>query len=623
MATSELPPLRATAASSSPVEAYLQRVHARYADLAEGDVATYIPELATVDPDQFGIAIATVQGSVYEVGDTRVPFTIQSLSKPFTYAYALDTLGESEVHRAIGVEPTGDAFNSITFHPSTGAPLNAMVNAGAIAAVELAGRPDRGRAMERLLEALGRFAGRDLGIDERVYLSERDTGHRNRAMAHLLRGNGILQDDPDAVVDRYFRQCSVQVDVRDLAVMAATLAAGGRNPVTGVQAASRRTIRTVLSVMASCGMYDGAGEWFVGVGLPAKSGVSGGIIAVLPGQLGIAVWSPPLDARGNSVRGIAVCRDLSSAMDLHTFTAAFSPSTPIRGHGTLATRRSKRIRSPRDQARLLADGASSHVIELQGEVGFAAVETVMRVLGPLHEVRDLVVDLARVTWLDPAVAPLLADLVATLAGSGEGALCWADGDACASTLDAVDRLLQATGVAEPMRAAEIDAALEWSEERLLARGDAIVREGIDVTEHPVLAGLSPDAMAALRPALEARTWQPGDAVVRRGDPAGDLYLVIRGDLSVYVPMEGRVQGRRLATLTAGMVLGEVSFLSEGHRTADVIADTEVRAMVLDADRFRAIRQREPDVAAALLENLYRMLAQIAARLTSEVAALAA
>lgn len=623
MATSELQPLRATTASSSPVEAYLQRVHARYVDLAEGDVATYIPELATADPDHFGIAIATVQGSVYEVGDARVPFTIQSLSKPFTYAYALDALGEGEVHRAIGVEPTGDAFNSITFHPSTGAPLNAMVNAGAIAAVDLAGRPDRGDAMARLLDALGRFAGRDLAIDERVYESERDTGHRNRAMAHLLRGNGILQDDPDAVVDRYFRQCSVQVDVRDLAVMAATLAAGGRNPVTGVQAASRRTIRTVLSVMASCGMYDGAGEWFVGVGLPAKSGVSGGIIAVLPGQLGIAVWSPPLDARGNSVRGIAVCRDLSSSMDLHTFTAAFSPSTPIRAHATLVRRRSKRIRSPRDQSRLASDGASSHVIELQGDVGFAAIEAVMRVLGPLEAVHDLVVDLARVTWLDPAVAPLLADLVVTLAGPGDGRLCWADGDACEPTLDAVDLLVQAAGVAAPGRAAEVDAALEWCEERLLARGDEPVWDGIDVDTHPVLAGLSAEALTALRPALEARTWAPGEMIVRRGEPAGDLYLVTRGELSVYVPIEGRVHGRRLATLTAGMVLGEVSFLSEGQRTADVVADTEVTAMVLEAGRFRAIRQREPDVAAALLENLYRMLAQIAARLTSEVAALAA
>jgi glutaminase len=442
-------------------------------------------------------------------------------------------------------------------------------------------------------------------------------------MAHLLRSNGIFDEDPDVVVERYFRQCSVEVDVRDVAIMAATLAAGGRNPVTGVQAASRRTIRTVLSVMASCGMYDGAGEWFVGVGLPAKSGVSGGIIAVLPGQLGIAVWSPRVDQRGNSVRGIAVCRDLSSAMDLHTFTAAFSPSTPIRAHGTLVTRRSKRIRSPRDQARIVGDGAASHVIELQGDVGFAAVEAVMRAIGPLQEAKDLVLALARVTWLDPAVAPLLADLAATLVDPGAGQLAWADGDACTTTLDAVDMLLQARGIPLPPRFAELDAAVERCEERLLSRGATQGGNSVELTEHPVLAGLSAEAFAALRPALQSRTWLPGETICRRGDPAGDLYLVTRGDLSVYVPMEGRTHGRRLATLTAGMVLGEVSFLSEGDRTADVIADTEVTAMVLDADAFRSIRRHEPDVAAALLENLYRILAQIAARLTSEVAALAA
>jgi glutaminase len=286
-------------------------------------------------------------------------------------------------------------------------------------------------------------------------------------------------------------------------------------------------------------------------------------------------------------------------------------------------RRSKRIRSPRDQARIVSDGAASHVIELQGDVGFAAVEAVMRVIGPLHEARDLLLDLARVTWLDPAVAPLLADLAATLADAGPGQLAWADGDACATTLDAVDLLLQAAGVALPPRFAELDAAIEWCEEGLLSRETAQGRDTVELAEHPVLAGLSAEAFAALRPALEARTWLPGETICRRGEPAGDLYLVTRGDLSVYVPMEGRTHGRRLATLTAGMVLGEVSFLSEGLRTADVIADTEVTAMVLDADEFRAIRRREPDVAAALLENLYRMLAQIAARLTSEVAALAA
>ena len=286
MVTSERSVLEGLADRRTPVDAYLARLHARYADLRDGTVATYIPELASADPDAFGIAIATVDGSLYEVGDTRKPFTIQSLSKPLTYALVLESAGETEVHRRIGVEPTGDRFNSISLHPDTGAPLNAMINAGAIAAAGMIGRPDGPGAMGRLHDGYARFAGRSLGFDEDVYRSERETGHRNRAIAHLLRGSAILDEDPDEVVDRYFRQCAVEVDARDLAIIAATLAAGGRNPMTGVRAASPRTVRIVLSVMASCGMYDGAGEWFVGVGLPAKSGVSGGILAVLPGQLG-------------------------------------------------------------------------------------------------------------------------------------------------------------------------------------------------------------------------------------------------------------------------------------------------------------------------------------------------
>ncbi len=581
------------------------------------------PSWRGADPDAFGIALATVDGSLYEVGDTRVPFTIQSMSKPLTYALVLESLGEAEVHRRIGVEPTGDAFNSITLQPSTGAPLNAMVNAGAIAAAGLAGRPDGGGAFERMLDAYGRFAGRTLGVDERVYRSERDTGHRNRAIAHLLRSSTILDEDPDVVVDRYFRQCAVEVDARDLAVVAATLAAGGRNPLTGVRAANPRTVRIVLSVMASCGMYDGAGEWFVGVGLPAKSGVSGGILAVLPGQLGIAVWSPPLDAHGNSARGVAVCRDLSAAMDLHLLTAALTPLTPIRTQATLATRHSKRLRSAGEQASVVASGASTSLVELQGEIGFAAVEAVLRRLGIPGDVQRAVLDLGRVTRVDPSTAPLLADLAVRLGGSGRAGLAWSSWAAHAATLDAIDALVEAGGGTLPKRFVELDAALEWAEEHVLEGYVTEAGATVPLDEHPLLAGLSEAALATIRAVLMPRTWAPGEMVVRQGEPAEELYLITRGDLSVYVPVEGRERGRRLATMTAGMVLGEVAFLGGGLRTADVVADTSVDAWLLPTDAFRTIREEQPEVAAALLENLFRIVARIATRLTEEIASLAA
>jgi glutaminase len=370
-------------------------------------------------------------------------------------------------------------------------------------------------------------------------------------------------------------------------------------------------------------MYDGAGEWFVGVGLPAKSGVSGGILAVLPGQLGIAVWSPPLDGHGDSVRGVAVCRDLSSAMDLHLFTAALSPTTPIRSHRTVATRWSKRVRHPDERLALMAEGASTHLVELQGDIGFAAVEAVLRAIDAPVAAERIVLDLARVTRLDPATAPLLADLAIGLDEHGGSGLAWSDGRVCAATLDAVDALLEAIGSPLPRRFAELDAAVEWCEEQVLARHAAVTIDSIPLARHPVLAGLPPEALAVLESVLLPRSWAAGEVVIRQGEPARELFLLTSGDLSVYVPLEGRERGRRLATLTAGMVFGETSFLAGGTRTADVVADTPVDAWILDIDTFRRIRATKPEIAATLLENLYGIVAAIAKRLTEEVAAIAA
>ena len=270
----------------SAVAAYLAGLYERHLATDEGAVATYIPELSGVDPSLFGICLATVDGSVYEAGDARVPFTIQSMSKPLTYGLALERLGREAVRRRIGVEPSGDAFNEISISPATGTPCNPLINAGAITCAGLVANVVDD-PFQLLLDTYSRYAGRALELDEAVYRSETDTGHRNRGMAHLLRGAGVL-DNPDAALDLYFRQCSISVECRDLAVMAATLANGGLNPITRERAVGEEVVRDVLSVMASCGMYDFAGEWLVSVGLPAKSGVSGGVFAVLPGRLGIA-----------------------------------------------------------------------------------------------------------------------------------------------------------------------------------------------------------------------------------------------------------------------------------------------------------------------------------------------
>ena len=611
--------------ADSPVLSFLRRVHDRHRLDDTGMVASYIPELAEADPAAFGIVIATVDGAVYEIGDTRTPFTIQSMAKPLTYAAILDRLGPVAVRQRIGVEPTGDAFNAISLGAGTGMPLNPMVNAGAITAVGLM-PGGAGSRLESLVGSLGRFAGRHLDLDDAVYTSERDTGHRNRAIAHLLRGTGAIADDPDAVVDAYFKVCAVSVTARDLALIAATLANGGRHPLTGEQAASDATVRDTLSVMATCGMYDGAGEWMYEVGLPAKSGVSGGIFAVLPGQLGIGVWSPRLDSRGNSVRGVAVCRDLARELDLHLVRGARPPSA-VRTRASVAALPSKRARGAHERERISVDGDRSLVVELQGSLGFVAVETLAREALPADGAADaVVVDLRRVQRIDPSVAGLLADLVAALGARG-AAVAWSGANPHGEALSRVDDALAELRMSPPRRFAELDLALEWAEDVVLARykGAAKVtrpaRVHVPLEEHPVFAGLSGTVVDCLQRVMERRQFRSGDALVRHGEPAEELFVITGGQLSVWVPV-GAQDTRRLATLEAGQLVGELAFLGRERRTADVYCDSEVEAWVLTTAAFDELAASDPATTTVFLTTLLRMVSGIARRMTAEVAHLA-
>ena len=297
----------------------LNVLHERYRGCDEGRVADYIPELAKADRNCFAISIVNIDGDVYEVGDIERVFTIQSLSKPFTHALALADQGREAVMQRVGVEPSGDSFDSIIRLDASNRPHNPMVNSGAIAVTSMIAGTSPEHRLERMLDMFGRTIGKRPEIDDTVFESERTTGHRNRAMAHLMLNFGILDRDVEEILDLYFKQCSVIVTARDMATMAATLANTGLNPVTNDRAIEQEYIRDVLTVMHTCGMYNYAGEWAYTVGLPAKSGVSGGIIAVIPGQFGICVYSPPVDDRGNSVRGIKVFEDLSRSSGMHVF----------------------------------------------------------------------------------------------------------------------------------------------------------------------------------------------------------------------------------------------------------------------------------------------------------------
>lgn len=294
-------------------------LHGRYVDLREGEPAAYIPELAEVSPDLFAIGGVTIDNRHIALGDSDHQFTIQSISKLLMYGLALETHGREKVLARVGVAPTGESFNSILLDEDHGRAPNPMVNAGAIAVTDMV----EGDSLDERMAAIGdmyeRYLGRRVEIDQEVWKSERETGWRNRAIAYLMRSHGIVGERVDETVDLYFGQCSALVTVNDLAVIGATLANHGVNPETGKQVVGPEVVRDLLTVALTCGMYDYAGEWAYTVGVPAKSGVGGGILGVIPGIGGLAVFSPRLDEHGNSVRGLRTFEDLSARFDMHLF----------------------------------------------------------------------------------------------------------------------------------------------------------------------------------------------------------------------------------------------------------------------------------------------------------------
>jgi glutaminase len=293
----------------------------QFKGLKEGKNADYIPALAKVDPNLFGIALVTVDGKVYTAGDIRTEVSIQSISKVFTMAQVIQEQGLDSVEKRIGVDATGARFNSIIAVEGvrtvagTGAPeMNPLVNPGAISATSMVTGATADAVWKKIMDFHNDAAGRQLTVLQDVYKSESDTNQRNQAIGALMLAYGYIKTNWQQAVDLYTRQCSIGVNAKDLATMAGTLAAGGKNPVTGKQVMDAAKVPGVLAVMATAGLYDDSGKWFYHTGLPAKSGVGGGLIAVSPGKFGIAVVSPPLDDAGNSVRGQRAITQISNVL---------------------------------------------------------------------------------------------------------------------------------------------------------------------------------------------------------------------------------------------------------------------------------------------------------------------
>ena len=317
------PTFSAGAQAPAEIQRALNAAYEKYKGLQEGKNADYIPALAKVDPNLFGIALVTVDGRVYTAGDTATEVSIQSISKVFTLARVLQDSGEKTIVANTGVDATGMAFNSIVaIEEKKGKEMNPLVNAGAITTTSLVGGTSYEEIWNKILSTYNAFAGRQLRVLEDVYKSEAETNQRNRAIGQLMHAYGHIHDNPDRATDIYTRQCSVGVNAKDLAVMAASLAAGGTNPVTKRRVLDARHVPGLLAVMATAGLYDDSGQWLFKTGLPAKSGVGGGLIAVSPGRWGIAVISPPLDGAGNSIRAQRAIADISAALGGNPYSVA-------------------------------------------------------------------------------------------------------------------------------------------------------------------------------------------------------------------------------------------------------------------------------------------------------------
>jgi glutaminase len=318
--------VRLAMSAQAGAQSAVNAAFAKYQNLHEGKNADYIPVLAKVDPNLFGIALITADGRVFTAGDVKTEVSIQSVSKVFTMARVIQDQGPESIEKRIGVDATGMKFNSIVSVEFAkkilgGPEINPLVNPGAITATSMVQGNTADEVWAKIIGTYDDFAGRKLSVLQDVYKSESDTNQRNQAIGMLMYAYEYIKSNPAQATDLYTRQCSVGVNAKDLATMAATLAFGGRNPVTGKQAISSENVPYVLAVMATAGLYDDSGKWLYHTGLPAKSGVGGGLIAVSPGNFGIAVVSPPLDDAGNSVRAQRAIRDISNTLNGNPYAA--------------------------------------------------------------------------------------------------------------------------------------------------------------------------------------------------------------------------------------------------------------------------------------------------------------
>ncbi|MGH3366323.1 MAG: glutaminase A [Nocardioidaceae bacterium] len=577
----------------SVVQDLIASVHAACLDDRSGDILRGVAALEDVDPESFGICLATADGHVYEVGDTRLPFCMQSISKPFTYGIALTDNGFDLVDAKIDVEPSGEVYNQISLHPVTHRPRNPMINGGALVAASLVAGATPEQQIERISRTYSMYAGRELALDEDIFASQVESGHRNRAIGHMLREFGILEGNPDIAHEIYLWACSTMITCRDLCMMGATLANGGTNPLTGERVLAAEYTERVLSVMSTCGMYDAAGAWFAQVGLAAKSGVGGGIVAVLPGQLSIAAFSPRLDHHGNSVRAFEACRRLSQDLELHELHVARAARSAIRASYDVLESPSAAWRPEADRRLLDEFGRKARIYEAHGDLLFAGAESVVREISEACPGLDVVVlDISPVGEVVEVSRRLLSDLHRFVREQGcEVALI--DPDGLLGNRVAGDDVLPTF--------ATVAAAVMWCEDWLIQHhgGRHPAEERFRFRDHPLFAEASPHVVDELERRMQPRSYANGELIVAERDTDAGVFLIMGGRVRCSLTSTHGI-ARHLATLTPGTCFGDVYLVADAPHPLALHANGSVDAFELTRKEFAKIGQEDPELWAAIV-----------------------
>ena len=576
----------------------LEDIYHHCKQFGSGAVADYIPELTKANPEWYGIAIVTADGFRYCIGDTAQDFTIQSISKAFTFGIALDEHGEEALGQKVGVEPSGEAFNEISLDPETGRPSNPMINAGAIATAGQISGEGLEERFERILNCYSAHAGRELEVDEAVYASESATGFRNRAIAYLLRNSEIICDPVDENCELYFKQCSILVNCFDLACMGATLANNGVNPLTGKRALEDKHVSKVLSVMGSCGMYDGSGEWIYQVGLPSKSGVGGGILGVLPGQMGIAVFSPRLDKKGNSVRGVKTFEKLSQSFGLHMLNLSpLDTATIIRFARPLSDIESNQSRPEEEEKLICKYGHEVIVIEAQGNLSFSTMERIVRVAQQEFEgALKVILDLSRVGQVDKFSKVILREMVLNLEKDNKvlhlidpGGTVARDGDDLGNCRVFRNR----------------EKALEEAESLLIEKYDKNEeRKQYALAEFEVFTGFEATELELVESVATSTCFEAGDYIIRQGSPADAFYLLSEGLVGIFVTENQ--EPKRIRRFCPGVSFGDIALIENTTRSADAVAEKKSLCLTISKDAFLQFEKEHPVLFTKLLKNLLRI-----------------